>query len=350
MVAAMKLFPYHHNALFCPYFEHCFAESIEDTCCFQRASKVHKSSIATNVLKEKQVLLNLPEHKLKIDVSARWNSSYEMIERYLEQQPAVHAAMLSKEIRKSQRDLATFADSDLSVAEDILGIMRPMKIATVALSEDTGPTISMVNPLYHKLLQDLSPKADDSTVVRDMKQVKTEPEDAQYGMVAEEPPLPMLQLPDDRTTPQEDQGHHDTSHTSDSSDSSPEKKKIKHEILECGSGGGGIFCEMFGDTFITKVETRQKSAVEMAQDEILRYQSTETPVLTSSPLRWWDEISLFYPRLSKLAKRYLNGPSTSVPSERVFSTASDVVTAQRFALKPKHVNRLIFLKKNLKLN
>ena len=41
-------------------------------------------------------------------------------------------------------------------------------------------------------------------------------------------------------------------------------------------------------------------------------------------------------------------PGTSVPSERVFSTAGDVVTAQRATLKSKHVDMLIFLKKNLK--
>ena len=45
---------------------------------------------------------------------------------------------------------------------------------------------------------------------------------------------------------------------------------------------------------------------------------------------------------------YLTVPATSVSSERVFSTAGDIVTAQRANLKPKQIDELIFLKKNMK--
>ncbi len=41
-------------------------------------------------------------------------------------------------------------------------------------------------------------------------------------------------------------------------------------------------------------------------------------------------------------------PVTSVPSERVFSTAGDILSAQRACLKAKHVDMIIFLKKNMK--
>ena len=81
---------------------------------------------------------------------------------------------------------------------------------------------------------------------------------------------------------------------------------------------------MFGDT-ITKVESK-KSNIKMAQDEILHYQSY--------PLLWWKANSVYFPKLATVAKKYLCDPSTSVPSEQVFSTAGDVVTAQRSALKP----------------
>ncbi len=56
-----------------------------------------------------------------------------------------------------------------------------------------------------------------------------------------------------------------------------------------------------------------------------------------------------YPLLSPLAKAYLSIPATSVPSERVFSTAGDIVTAQRSQLLPEIVDMLIFLKKNIYL-
>jgi len=64
----------------------------------------------------------------------------------------------------------------------------------------------------------------------------------------------------------------------------------------------------------------------------------------SNPLKWWKDNEHQYPNLSKLAKRYLAVQATSVGSERVFSTAGDIVTSQRAALSPENVDILIFLK------
>ncbi|KAI4809482.1 hypothetical protein KUCAC02_018361 [Chaenocephalus aceratus] len=49
----------------------------------------HRSTTAAHVLEQKQEMLHLPKHRLINDVATRWNSSYEMVERYLEQQSAV---------------------------------------------------------------------------------------------------------------------------------------------------------------------------------------------------------------------------------------------------------------------
>ena len=48
------------------------------------------------------------------------------------------------------------------------------------------------------------------------------------------------------------------------------------------------------------------------------------------------------PLLPKLAKVYLGILATSVPSESVFSTAGDIVTAQHSALCGDSVDKLIF--------
>nr|XP_033468853.1 zinc finger BED domain-containing protein DAYSLEEPER-like [Epinephelus lanceolatus]XP_033495512.1 zinc finger BED domain-containing protein DAYSLEEPER-like [Epinephelus lanceolatus] len=66
-----------------------------------------------------------------------------------------------------------------------------------------------------------------------------------------------------------------------------------------------------------------------------------------NPLDWWREHQRVYPRLSKLAKKYLSIPATSAPSERVFSTGGNIVTCLRSSLKPESVDRLVFLAKNL---
>jgi hypothetical protein len=47
---------------------------------------------------------------------------------------------------------------------------------------------------------------------------------------------------------------------------------------------------------------------------------------TSDPLKWWKEKKSSLPRLAKLACTYLAIPSTSVPSERLFSSAGNTLT------------------------
>lgn len=59
----------------------------------------HRSTPAADALKRNQRMLGLAPHKLITDVVVRWNSAYEMLTRFLEQQPAVTAALLSPEVR-----------------------------------------------------------------------------------------------------------------------------------------------------------------------------------------------------------------------------------------------------------
>ncbi|KAI4799939.1 hypothetical protein KUCAC02_016477 [Chaenocephalus aceratus] len=61
------------------------------------ATFFHRSTTANHYLKEKQKCLGLKNHKVITDVATRWNSAYDMVERFLEQQPAICATLLSPE-------------------------------------------------------------------------------------------------------------------------------------------------------------------------------------------------------------------------------------------------------------
>ncbi len=67
------------------------------------------------------------------------------------------------------------------------------------------------------------------------------------------------------------------------------------------------------------------------------------------PLAWWKSNEHKYPHIAKLAQRNLAVQGTSVPSERVFSTAGDIVTSSRSRLLAENVDKLIFLQKNMKI-
>ena len=85
--------------------------------------------------------------------------------------------------------------------------------------------------------------------------------------------------------------------------------------------------------------------LQLVESELAKYKVEETMPLNPNPLLWWKANELKYPILSKSAKKYLCVPATSVASERVFSSARDIVSAQRSCLHGDHIDKLLFLRK-----
>lgn len=99
--------------------------------------------------------------------------------------------------------------------------------------------------------------------------------------------------------------------------------------------------DLLGGTFDKPVAQH----ISQIDAEMNKYRAETSIPLNSCPLKWWKENARLYPLLSSIAKAYLSTPATSVPSERVFSSAGDIVNVQRSQLLPENVDMLIFLKK-----
>ena len=69
-----------------------------------------------------------------------------MLERFLEQQPAVLATVMSKEIQKFEKDVVSINEDDIC-SKDIVTILKPVKTATTVLCSEQTPTISLITPL-----------------------------------------------------------------------------------------------------------------------------------------------------------------------------------------------------------
>jgi len=67
------------------------------------------------------------------------------------------------------------------------------------------------------------------------------------------------------------------------------------------------------------------------------------------PLVYWKDKGRQFPTLRSLARVYLSIPATSVPSERVFSSAGRVLTDRRSMLSGKRLEMLVVCKKNISL-
>uniref|UniRef100_A0A673AB44 HAT C-terminal dimerisation domain-containing protein n=1 Tax=Sphaeramia orbicularis TaxID=375764 RepID=A0A673AB44_9TELE len=244
------------------------------------------------VLQEKQKALGKPSHSLILDCKTRWNSSYMMVERVVEQYLAVVAASLDDRLKKdSFKKLQRCSDQDIEKMERFLSVMKlPYKI-TVAMSAEERPTSGQVLPMMEKVKHHLAEKEDDDKFSKEVW-VQKEP-----GETAEPGPLQ------------------------------------------------GSMEEIFQDedeVVVTHVEPPVPVRLRV-QAEILKFKSLPKLKSTDDVIALWQGKADELPLLSRHARKYLIVPGTSVPSECVFSTAGDVVSAERATLDPDGVNMLLFL-------
>ena len=103
---------------------------------------------------------------------------------------------------------------------------------------------------------------------------------------------------------------------------------------------------LLGDMFHYGDQPVKPNALDAAKSEIKAYIDEPSVPLDTNPLVWWKQAAYKFPLLSKLAIDTLVVQGTSVPSERIFSTAGDVISKKRSMLTGDHVNEIIFLNRN----
>ena len=74
-------------------------------------SYFHRRPKASHVLKEKLALLKIEgPKKLILEVNTRWNSTYDVLQRFALLKPAVMATLMTKEVRKDIKDVYTLSE------------------------------------------------------------------------------------------------------------------------------------------------------------------------------------------------------------------------------------------------
>ncbi|XP_024118736.1 zinc finger BED domain-containing protein 1-like [Oryzias melastigma] len=289
-----------------------------------------------------------------------------MVERFLEQQPAICAALISPQVRKggSSGDICTLTENDISTAEEMAKALKLLKEATNIMSEDSSPTLSVTAPLLAQLLHDTkaSSAEDDAPLVQEIKVAIHEDLSKRYTSAQTKNTLLISSTLDPRfkalpfLSREEQQLIHGkvvTEAAALEKDVGPaavgaENPDTTEEESPPAPKRASALVSLLGKTF-TEVNVVPKTTSTKAEEELKKYLEAPPLSLAENPLKWWSSHEAAFPLLGKLAKRYLCIPGTSVAAERVFSTAGDIVTAQRSNLSPDHVDQLVFLQKNLKI-
>ncbi|XP_051574115.1 E3 SUMO-protein ligase ZBED1 isoform X1 [Myxocyprinus asiaticus] len=330
------------------------------------ASFFHRSTAAAHILLTKQEMLEVSKQPLVHDVPSRWISSFDMVERYIEQQVAVHSALTEKAIKN--KDIVSLTDKEMAVAEGVIEVLKPLRIIATIITEST-PSVSMILPLKTRILKSMERDDGDSATVREMKAVITGNLQDRYSgddlqeflhkCTALDPRFKSLPHVDRAcrqriydTLTKEIMANIEQGESTEEMEAGfpPVKEEAEEEVeVSPPPAKKSAMEELFGPLF--RAEGSNKPALpHQVKEEVTSYMAIDCIPLDSNPLAWWKSNKSVYPNLAVLAKRYLAVPATSVHSERLFSAEGDVVNANRSALLSDDVDVLIFLKKNFKID
>ena len=290
-----------------------------------------------------------------------------MIKRLCEQQPAISA------ILNHRRDLIhlEISPEEWRILEDIAELLEPYKDVTTYLSAESFPTISALGPLFAAVETKLAPSEDDSRAVKNVKNLLSTDMSTQYQDTGIISLLNKASFLDPRfktlahlsATEQEKTVDNiiqeltsiliESESDKDNYESVIEPEEV--EVVEtCNSYTSPkkqkttLLEKQLGKQFEGTTTTVAVSENEIVQVEISHYKSASPISLRDKPLHWWNLHKHVLPNLVKLAQKYLGIVATSVPSERLFSTAGNIVSSKRAALLPENVDKLVFLHENLK--
>ena len=111
------------------------------------------SVVATTALKEKQEELNIKQHHLIQDVSIRWNSTFFMIDRLVEQRVAIYAVLHDATVSKDQYQHLDLKEDQWVLLEQLTKVLEPLQMATTVFSYEVNTSSSIIYQVLHGLIR-----------------------------------------------------------------------------------------------------------------------------------------------------------------------------------------------------
>ena len=346
----------------------------------------NRSTKATERLKELQEQLSLPNHKLIKDCPTRWNSTYYMLQRLLEQKPAITVMCAS-----STGPRVSLSASEWRMMKELVEILKPLEEATRELSTEQRVSCSKVIPLLNALLFELRknvvdddenhetqvPNDDETQVPESQGSSVPNSEESQQvvtGLIAsierrwlnyeDDKIYSICSLLDPRfkevcftssalvrakrllLTIMRTIMRVDTSVDPVSSSASV-VTDAENDQEDVPANKKKCLWDSFDEELKKKKSTHLSTAQDKDEQELSLYCSAEYIDRKEDPLSWWRKNKSRFPTLTKIAREYLAIPAMSTPSERIFSAAGYISCQRRSRLSGENLNQLVFLNKNM---
>ena len=283
-----------------------------------------------------------------------------MLERVVEQQPALCAVLLGSSDRVHRSYLPE--GDECTLIEELLVILKPFVQATTFMSASSYPTIGMVYPLLYKLLHmTLSVTDDDSTIAKKAKLAILGDLNSRYAQADLVLFLKKYAYLDPRFKDLNPfvplQERQDVIEAVKCDLIQLIEKRSQHEVEESGTSEPNpvdppkskkpkVASLLFSDFSNCKDSAEASSVMDLVQPELRRYNEEDLLEYDNDPMDWWRTHRSHYPILAKLIRKFWCVPATSVRSEELFSAAGNVLSQKRNRLLPENLDKLVFLCNN----
>ena len=117
--------------------------------------RFHKSELATAALRRRQEQMQAEQHSLVQDVPTRWNSTYFMIERLLEQHWPVTAVLSDQSVTKPSDRSLDLMTEQWNLLSELRPVLHLLQVATTYLSDEYNVSVSAVLPILLGLIKSM---------------------------------------------------------------------------------------------------------------------------------------------------------------------------------------------------
>ena len=297
-----------------------------------------QSVIAKDKLGEIQLQMGQVEKKLIRDVVTRWNSSYLMYERLVEIYREVNTALCFMD----RNDLCLSA-AEIDTMSDAMVLLKPFEEVTRELSADKFVSISKVIPLARSLQRITAASSSSYSLKHELLSSMTRRftnMEANYPLAAStllDPRFKKLGFGDPSTCTQAcDRLLNDLVATISA------ESNASSSAAANSSSSESVLWSLI-DQRVSASQSRPSTSSSMIT--FGAYLDETNLARMDDSLRWWQVKEQSLSHLSKLAKKYLSIPATSVPSERLFSKAGELTSMKRNRIKSRNVDMILFLNK-----
>lgn len=338
--------------------------------CRKLVEYFQQSTVAMYMLCEKQKQQNTTTCMLVSDRVSWWGSTLAMLQRLKEQQFTIAGVL----VEDSNNHHLMLEASEWNTIEGLVDLLQPFKQVAEMLSMSKYPTISMVKPLLHMLLNtSLNIKDTDLKEISMAKEVIAKALSTTYQQTPEidmflnvstflDPRykrLPFLSAFErsqvENRVIEEAKTLLDRSREAlrsedkvfTISEEPPMKKMSVSSTPPPSSSINNMLAEIFCQSGPSE---DQEECHAQVVEELSNFKSQKVLGLNEDPLKWWSDRLALFPLLPKVLQKYWCIAPTRVFPDRLFSSSMNVVNAKRNRLAPAHVDEQVFLYENARNN